>query len=97
MIAFDDLLSFGKFSKGVLVNCELECYNEKGEKVFLDTTKLEFLSVEHQPLHLRDKRYVTYCNGVSGIVYNRDTMLTVKLLDGSFSHFALNRIDHIVF
>lgn len=86
-----------EFCKGVLVNCELECLGEKGEQVFLDTTKLEFLSVEHQPLRLRDKLYVTYCNGVSGVFYNRDTILTVKLLDGSFERFALNRIDHIVF
>lgn len=86
-----------EFCKGVLVNCELECLGKKGERVYLDTTKLEFLSVEHQPLRLRDKLYVTYCNGVSGVFYNRDTMLTVKLLDGSFERFSLNRIDHIVF
>ena len=86
-----------EFCKGVLVNCELECLSEKGERVRLDTTKLEFLSLEHQPLRLRDKLYVTYRGGVSGVFYNRDTRLTVKLLDGSFAQFALNRIDHIVF
>lgn len=86
-----------EFCKGVLANCELECRNEKGDTVFLDTTKLEFLSVERQPLLLRDKLYVTFCNGASGVFYNRDTRLTVKLLDGSFAQFALNRIDHIVF
>ena len=86
-----------EFCKGVLVNCELECLNQKGEVVLLDTTKLEFLSVERQPLRLRDKLYVTYCNGVSGVFYNRDTQLTVKLLDGSFTRFALNRIAHVVF
>ena len=86
-----------EFCKGVLANCELECYNQRGDTVFLDTTKLEFLSVERQPLRLRDKLYVTYCNGASGVFYNRDAILTVKLLDGSFRRFALNRIDHIVF
>ena len=86
-----------EFCKGVLVNCELECLSEKGERVRLDTTKLEFLSLEHQPLRLRDKLYVTYRGGASGVFYNRDTRLTVKLLDGSFAQFALNRIDHIVF
>lgn len=86
-----------EFCKGVLVNCELECLSEKGERVRLDTTKLEFLSLEHQPLRLRDKLYVTYRGGASGVFYNRDTRLTVKLLDGSFTQFALNRIDHIVF
>ena len=86
-----------EFCKGVLANCELECRNEKGDTVFLDTTKLEFLSVERQPLLLRDKLYVTFCNGASGVFYNRDAILTVKLLDGSFRRFALNRIDHIVF
>ena len=86
-----------EFCKGVLVDCELECYNEKGDKVYLDTTKLEFLSLERQPLRMRDKLYVTYYNGASGVFYNRDTVLTLKLLDGSFQRLALNRIRHIVF
>ncbi len=86
-----------EFCKGVLVDCELECYTEKGDKVFLDTTKLSFLTLEHRPLHLRDKLYVTYCNGASDVFYTRGSILTLKLLDGSFQRLALSRIRHIVF
>lgn len=86
-----------EFSKGVLADLDLSCYNEAGERVLLDTTKLAYVSVEPQPLRLRDKLYVTYINGATGIFYNRDTVLTLQLLDGSFQKIALNRVRHAVF
>lgn len=87
----------GEFCKGVAVDCELACLNEKGERVLLDVTRLAYLSAVHSPLLLRDKLYVTFCNGATGVYYNRDFSFTVKLLDGSFQKIAINRIRHIVF
>ncbi|MBQ8431524.1 MAG: NERD domain-containing protein [Clostridia bacterium] len=86
-----------EFCKGVLADCEIPCYTEDHRTALLDTTRIAYLSVEPQPLRLRDKLYVTFCNGSSGVFYNRDALLTVKLLDGSFEKIALNRVRHIVF
>ena len=86
-----------EFCKGILADVYLPCFTENGSPAKLDTTKLKFLSVENQPLRLRDKLYVTYQNGATGIFYNRDAILTVGCLDGSFRKLALNRIRHIVF
>jgi hypothetical protein len=86
-----------EFCKGILANNYLECVSESGDLVQLDTTCLRFISVEPQPLRLRDKLYVTYTNGATGVFYNRDAVLTVGCLDGSYRKIALNRIRHIVF
>ena len=63
----------------------------------LEALRLQYLTVEHQPLRLRDKLYVTYTNGSTGVFYNRDAILTVACIDGSYKKIALNRIRHIVF
>ena len=86
-----------EFCKGILADTYLECLTEDGTPARLDTTKLRYLTAEHQPLRLRDKLYVTYENGATGVFYNRDTVLTIGCLDGSFRKIALNRIRHIVF
>lgn len=86
-----------EFCKGILVESHLECTAENGDLVRLDTTRLRYLSVENQPLRLRDKLYVTFSNGNTGIFYNRDVSFTIACLDGSFRKFALNRVRHIVF
>ena len=86
-----------EFSKGILADTYLDCYTEDGARARLDTTKLRYLSVQEQPLRMRDKLYVTYQNGNSGVFYNRDLVLTVGCLDGSYRKIALNRILHIVF
>ena len=86
-----------EFCKGILADNELECTAEDGSTVLLDTSRLRFITVEHQLLRLRDKLYVTYANGRSGVFYNRDAILTVGCLDGSFRKFALSRLRHIVF
>ena len=86
-----------EFCKGILADTYLECTAEDGARVRLDTTRLRYLSVESQPLRLRDKLYVTYLNGESGVFYNRDLTLTVGCLDGSYRKLALNRIRHFVF
>lgn len=86
-----------EFCKGILATNYIECFTEGGDAARLDTLQLKFLSVEPQPLRLRDKLYVTYSNGASGVFYNRDTVLTVADLDGSYRSIAVNRIKHIVF
>ncbi|MBQ2735158.1 MAG: NERD domain-containing protein [Clostridia bacterium] len=86
-----------EFCKGILADTYLDCTAEDGARVKLDTTRLRYLSVEPQSLRLRDKLYVTYLNGESGVFYNRDLTLTVGCLDGSYRKIALNRIRHIVF
>ena len=86
-----------EFCKGILADIYLDCYTEDGSKARLDTTRLRYLTAEHQPLRLRDKLYVTYDNGATGVFYSHDTVFTVGCLDGSFRKLALNRIRHIVF
>lgn len=86
-----------EFCKGILADCFLDCATADGAIVRLDTTCLQYLSVESQPLLLRDKLHVTYINGATDTFYNRDTELTVGCLDGSYRKIALHRIRHIVF
>lgn len=86
-----------EYTKGILADNYLVCTNEKGDTVRIDTLRLQYLTVEHQPLRLRDKLYVTYTGGTTGVFYNRDAILTVACIDGSYRKIALNRIRHIVF
>lgn len=86
-----------EFTKGILADSYIECTAEDGTRVRLDTLQLRFLTAEHQPLRLRDKLYVTFTNGSTGVFYQRDVSLTVACLDGSYRQIALNRIRHIVF
>ncbi len=86
-----------EFTKGILADHYLECTAENGDRVRLDTLRLRYLTAEHQSLRLRDKLYVTYTNGSTGIFYQNDAVLTVACLDGSYRKIALNRIRHIVF
>ncbi|MBQ8309466.1 MAG: NERD domain-containing protein [Clostridia bacterium] len=86
-----------EFCKGILADCFFDCDTPDGALVRIDTTCLRYLSVEPQPLLLRDKLLITYTNGATGIFYNRDTVFTVGCLDGSYRKIALNRIRHIVF
>lgn len=86
-----------EFCKGILADAELECYRDDGALVRIDTTGLRYLSVERQRFRLRDKLYVTYKNGSTGVFFNRDTVLTVGCLDGSYRKISLNRVEHIVF
>ena len=86
-----------EFCKGMLVEDYLELSDADGREVLLDTTKIRFITVETQSLRLRDKLYVTYQNGGSGVFYNRDAILTVACLDGTFRKIALNRIRYVVF
>lgn len=86
-----------EFCKGILADCFFECYTAHGDVVRVDTTCLRYLSVESQPLLLRDKLILTYTNGATDIFYNKDTVFTVGCLDGSYRKIALNRIRHVVF
>ncbi len=86
-----------EFCKGVLADCYFDCEAPDGSIVRIDTGCLRYLSVEPQPLLLRDKLYLTYTNGATDIFYNRDTILTVACLDGSFCKLSISRMKHIVF
>lgn len=86
-----------EFCKGILADCFFDCDTPDGAIVRIDTTCLRYLSVEPQPLLLRDKLHVTYINGATDVFYNRDTVFTIACLDGSYKKIALNRIRHIVF
>ncbi len=86
-----------EFCKGILADSYLDCTAENGALARLDTTRLRYIAVEPQPLALRDKLYVTYANGASGVFYNRDAVLTVGCLDGSYRKIALNKLRYIVF
>ena len=86
-----------EFCKGMIVEDLITLRDAKGEEMLVDTTKLRFLTVERQPIRLRDKLYLTYSNGASGILYNHDTSVTVTCLDGTYRRIFINRIRHIVF
>lgn len=86
-----------EYCKGILADSKLSLCAADGSRVLLDTLFVRYLSVEHQPLLLRDKLYVTYKNGATDVFYNHDTVLTVGELDGSYRKIALNKIRHIVF
>ena len=86
-----------EFCKGMLADCFFDCETMSGSIVRVDTSSLAYLSVETQPLKMKDKLFVTYTNGVNGVFYNRDTVFDVVCLDGSYQKIALHRVRHIVF
>ena len=86
-----------EFSKGILADPDLECFNEDGARVRLDTTRLRYITVVRRPMRGRNKLYVTYENGKNGVFYQPDDILTVACLDGSYRKLAMSRLRHIVF
>lgn len=86
-----------EFSKGILADIDLECFNADGARVRLDTTRLRYITVVRQPLRKRNKLYVTFENGKNGVFYQPDDILTVACLDGSYRKIAMSRLRHIVF
>ncbi len=86
-----------EFSKGLLADCYLECLDRAGNTVRVDTGAIRFLSVERMPFRMQDKLHITYINGATDIFFNRNSLLTVACLDGSYRKIALHRIRHIVF
>ena len=86
-----------EFSKGILADDTLECTNEQGDRVRLDTTRLRYITLVHQRLRHRNKLYVTFENGKNGVFYQPDDILTVACLDGSFLKISTSRLRHIIF
>ena len=86
-----------EFCKGMLADCFFDCDAPDGSIVRIDTTSIAYLSVETQPLKIKDKLFITYTNGATGVFYNRDTVFDVVCLDGSCQKIALHRVRHIVF
>ncbi len=86
-----------EFCKGMLADCFFDCDAPDGSIVRIDTTSIAYLSVETQPLKMKDKLFITYTNGASGVFYNRDTVFDVVCLDGACQKIALHRVRHIVF
>ena len=86
-----------EFSKGILADDTLECTDEQGARVRLDTTRLRYITVVHQRLRHQNKLYVTFENGKNGVFYQPDDILTVACLDGSFLKISTSRLRHIVF
>ena len=86
-----------EFCEGMLADCFFDCDAPDGSIVRIDTTSIAYLSVETQPLKIKDKLFITYTNGATGVFYNRDTVFDVVCLDGSCQKIALHRVRHIVF
>lgn len=86
-----------EFCKGIVIEDEIVCVGEDGREVRLDTDEVRYLSVVRQPFRLRDKLYVTFSDGSSAVFYNRDTVLSIACLDGTFRKIAVNKVRHIVF
>ena len=89
--------SKAEFSKGILADDTLECTDEHGNRVRLDTTCLRYITVVHQRLRRRNKLYVTFENGKNGVFYQPDDILTVACLDGSFLKISTSRLRHLIF
>lgn len=85
------------FSKGVAVDNKLLCFTTKGEKVSLNPVYVRYISLDHQPLLLRDRMTVTFTNGSSATFYNHSTALTILCLDGTAIRVPLSKISTIVF
>ena len=86
-----------EFCKGMLADCFFDCDAPDGSIVRIDTGSIAYLSVENQPLKMKDKLFITFTNGASGVFYNRDTVFDVVCLDGTCQKIALHRVRHIVF
>lgn len=86
-----------EFCKGMLADCFFDCETASGAIVRIDTNRIAYLSVKKVPLKMKDKLFVTYTNGASGVFYNRDTVFDVVCLDGTCQKIALHRVRHIVF
>lgn len=86
-----------EFCKGIVIEDGIACVDGEGRDVSLDADEVRFLSVVRQPFRMRDKLYVTFIDGSSAVFYNRDTVLSVACLDGSFRKVAVNKVRYIVF
>jgi hypothetical protein len=86
-----------EFCKGMLADCFFDCDAADGSVVRIDTGSIAYLSVETQPLKMKDKLFVTFTNGASDVFYNRDTVFDVVCLDGTCQKIALHRVRHVVF
>ena len=86
-----------EFCKGMLADYFLDCETKDGAVVRINTTDIAYVSVQKQPLKMKDKIFVTFINGASDVFYNRDTVLDVVCLDGTCQKIALHRVRHIVF
>ena len=86
-----------EFCKGMLADCFFDCETPDGAIVRIDTNSLAYLSVETQPLKMKDKLFLTYTNGATDVFYNRDIVFDVVCLDGTCQKIALQRVRHIVF
>jgi hypothetical protein len=86
-----------EFCKGMIADCFFDCDAPDGSIVRINTNSIAYLSVETRPLKMKDKLFITYTNGASGVFYNRDTVFDVVCLDGTCQKIALHRVRHIVF
>lgn len=86
-----------EFCKGIVTDEVIPCYTEDGTPAALDPLFLHYMTLDHQPLRMRDRMTVTFINGSSGVFYNHDAILTVQTLDGSCRKIALSRVRNVVF
>ena len=81
----------------MLADCFFDCETASGALVRINTNQIAYLSVKKVPFKMKDKLFITYTNGASGVFYNRDTVFDVVCLDGTCQKIALHRVRHIVF
>lgn len=86
-----------EFCKGIVIDNEIPCETNEGTEVTLDTNRLRYLSVKKQAFRLRDRLCATFDDGSSEFFVNRDTVLTVNCLDGSYQKIALSKVEYVVF
>lgn len=85
------------FCKGTVTDEGIPCFTPAGEPVLLNPLYLRYISVDHQPLRLRDKLTVTFVNDSAAVFYNHSATLTLLCLDGTVTRVALSKLDTIVF
>ncbi len=85
------------FCKGTVTDAAIPCFTPSGEAATLNPLYIRYISLDHQPLRLRDKMTVTFVNDTSAVFYNNSATLTLLCLDGSAMRIALSRLDTVVF
>lgn len=86
-----------EFCKGIVAESTFRCFDAKGTAVDVDTVRVRFITVRHERLRMRDRLLITYRDESTAVLYNRDTVLHIGCLDGTFCQIALNQVRYIVF
>lgn len=84
------------FCKGLITDEGIPCYTTGGQRVSLNPLYLRYISLDHQPLLLRDKMTVTFVNDSAAVFYNHTAVLTLLCLDGTVIRVPLSKLSTVI-